>query len=69
MNEAVADGQEVGFDIALKMPTRPEALGRVIGLALAPARRLAAQILGPASQVAGQIKGIKDMKKDEPVKR
>lgn len=63
---AVADGQEVGFDIALKMPTRPEALGRVVGLALAPARRLAAQILGPASQVAGQIKGIKDMKKDEP---
>jgi large subunit ribosomal protein L10 len=50
----VADGQEVAFDIMLKMPTRAEALSRV------------AQITGPASQVCGQIKGIKDAKKDEP---
>jgi large subunit ribosomal protein L10 len=62
---AVADGNQVGFDIALKMPTRAEALGRVVMLALAPASRLAAQITGPASQVCGQIKGIKDSKKDE----
>jgi large subunit ribosomal protein L10 len=62
---AIADGQEVPFAVALKMPTRAEALGRVVMLALAPARRVAAQIVGPASQVCGQIKGIKDMKKDE----
>jgi large subunit ribosomal protein L10 len=62
---AVADGLEVPFAVALKMPTRPEALGRVAMLALAPARRIAAQIVGPAAQVCGQIKGIKDMKKDE----
>ena len=62
---AIADGQEVPFVVALKMPTRAEALGRVVMLALAPARRLAAQIVGPASQVCGQIKGIKDMKKDQ----
>jgi large subunit ribosomal protein L10 len=62
---AVADGQEVPFDVALKMPTRAEAQGRVVMLALAPARRVASQILGPASQVCGQIKGIKDLKKDE----
>jgi large subunit ribosomal protein L10 len=62
---AVADGQQVDFATALKMPTRGEALGRVAMLAMAPAGRLAAQILGPASQVAGQIKSIKDMKKDE----
>jgi large subunit ribosomal protein L10 len=62
---AVADGQEVAFAAALKMPTRAEALGRVVMLALAPARRIAAQIVGPASQVCGQIKSIKDMKKDE----
>ena len=62
---AVADGQEVDFKTALKMPTKGEALGRVVMLALAPARRIAAQIVGPASQVCGQIKGIKDMKKDE----
>jgi large subunit ribosomal protein L10 len=64
---AVADGNEVAFAAALKMPTRAEALGRVVMLALAPARRVAAQIVGPASQVCGQIKAIKDMKKDEPV--
>jgi large subunit ribosomal protein L10 len=62
---AVADGQEVAFDIALKMPTRTEAIGRVLMLAMAPASRLVGQILGPAAQVVGQIKGIKDMKKDE----
>ncbi|MBI2804825.1 MAG: 50S ribosomal protein L10 [Planctomycetes bacterium] len=62
---AVADGLEVAFDIALKMPTRQESLSRVAMLALAPARRIAAQIVGPASQVCGQIKGIKDSKKEE----
>lgn len=62
---AVADGQFVAFDIALKMPTKAEALGRVVMLALAPASRIAAQVVGPASQVCGQIKGIKDSKKDE----
>ena len=35
-------------------------------LALAPgAPGAGRQIVGPASQVCGQIKGIKDMKKDE----
>lgn len=62
---AVAEGQEVAFDIALKMPTKAEAIGRVVMLALSPARRVAGQIVGPASQVCGQIKGIKDSKKDE----
>jgi large subunit ribosomal protein L10 len=62
---AVADGNEVAFAAALKMPTRAEALGRIVMLALAPARRVAGQIVGPASQVCGQIKGIKDSKKDE----
>jgi large subunit ribosomal protein L10 len=57
---AVADGQQVSFEAALKMPTRAEALGRVIMLAQAPARRLASQLLGPASQLAGQIKGLKE---------
>ena len=62
---AVADGQSVTFAVALKMPTREEALGRVAMLAMAPASRIAAQIVGPASQVCGQIKGIKDSKKDD----
>jgi large subunit ribosomal protein L10 len=57
---ALADGQQVPFEQALKMPTRQEALGRVVMLALAPASRLAGQLLGPASQLAGQIKGMKE---------
>jgi large subunit ribosomal protein L10 len=62
---AIADGQEVTFEQALKMPTRPEAIGRVVMLALAPASRLLSQILGPASQVAGQIKTLREKTEGE----
>ncbi|HEV3144514.1 MAG TPA: 50S ribosomal protein L10 [Gemmataceae bacterium] len=62
---AVADGQEVPFELALKMPTREEAIGRVIGLALAPASRLVGQILGPAASVASQIKSISEKKEED----
>jgi large subunit ribosomal protein L10 len=55
---AVSEGQEIDFKQALAMPTKPEALGRVVGLALSPAARLLSQILGPAAQVAGQIKTL-----------
>jgi ribosomal protein L10 len=65
VKSAVADGETITFEAALKRPTREEALGRVSMMVMAPARRVAAQIIGPASQVCGQIKGIKDTKKDE----
>ncbi len=61
---AVADGQQVPFDVALKMPSRLEAIGRVLALALAPARRLASQIIGPAASVASQIKSLADKKEE-----
>jgi large subunit ribosomal protein L10 len=57
---AVAEGQPVSFDQALRMPTRLEAIGEVLALILGPGSQLASQLLGPASQVAGQIKTLAD---------
>jgi large subunit ribosomal protein L10 len=62
---AVADGQQVTFEQALKMPTKAEAIGRVVTLMLSPAARLISQIKGPAGAVASQIKTISEGKKDE----
>ncbi len=61
---ALADGQQVSFEQALKMPTKAEAIGRVVALLLSPASRLVGQILGPAAGVAGQIKTISEGKKE-----
>jgi large subunit ribosomal protein L10 len=57
---AVSEGQEIAFKQALAMPTKPEAIGRAVGLALSPAARLVGQLLGPAAQVAGQIKTLSE---------
>jgi large subunit ribosomal protein L10 len=62
---AVSDGQEVAFDIALKMPTREEALGRIVAAMLAPAAKISGALRGPAGKVAGQIKTISE-KTEEP---
>jgi large subunit ribosomal protein L10 len=61
---AIADGQPITFEQALKMPTKAEAIGRVLMLALSPARRIAGQILGPASLVAGQVKSLAEKKEE-----
>jgi large subunit ribosomal protein L10 len=61
---AIADGEEITIEQAINRPTRPEAIGRVITLALSPASRLASQILGPAAQVAGQIKTLREKKEE-----
>lgn len=53
---AIADGQQISFDEALKMPTREEAIGRVIGLFLSQGARIAGQLRGPASRLVGQIR-------------
>lgn len=62
---AIAEGQEVTFKQALQMPTKAEAIGRVVSLALAPASRLVGQILGPASRVASQIKTLSEKPAEE----
>jgi large subunit ribosomal protein L10 len=57
---AISEGQELSFADALKMPTRAEAIARVVGLALAPASRLVGQLMGPASRVASQLKTLSE---------
>jgi large subunit ribosomal protein L10 len=57
---AVSDGQAIGFALALKMPTRTEAIARIISLTLAPACRLVGQIKTPAARVAAQIKSLSE---------
>jgi large subunit ribosomal protein L10 len=57
---AIADGEAVSFEDALKRPTKEQAIGRVINLALSPAQRIVGQILGPGANVVGQIKSIKE---------
>lgn len=61
---AVADGAQVPFAVALKMPTRMEAIGQVLNLALSPARRIAAALVGPAGIVSGQIKQVSEKKEE-----
>jgi ribosomal protein L10 len=61
---AIAEGLLVPFAVALKMPTRQEAIARVLMLALAPGARIAGQIIGPASQLAGQIKQVSEKKEE-----
>jgi large subunit ribosomal protein L10 len=57
---ALSEGQAIGFVQALKMPTRAEAVARVVGLALSPAGRLLSQLTGPAGRVASQIKELRE---------
>ncbi len=63
---AIADGVEVTFDQALKMPTKVEAIGRVVMLALSPAARIAGALRGPAGRVAGQVKSLSEKKEEAP---
>lgn len=41
-----------------KFPTRVEAIGQIVTLAVSPARKLMGQVKGPGSNVAGIIKAI-----------
>src|SRR5260370_6283226 len=61
----LAEGQEISFDRALKMPTRTEAIANVLALALSPAQRLMAQVIAPSSTIAGQLKSLGDRVSDE----
>lgn len=63
---AVAEGQRISFEQALTMPTRSEAIGRVIGLVLSPGARLASQLTAPAGRVAAQLKTMVEKGHEQP---
>jgi len=63
---AVADGQAVTFQQALKMPTRQEVIAQIVGMILSPGAQLAACLMGPGSQLASQVKQIGEKKDEEP---
>jgi ribosomal protein L10 len=64
---AIAEGAEITIEQAEKRPTREEAIGRIIALALAPAGRLISQIKSPASRVAAQIKVVSEKPPEAPL--
>ncbi|MCA3004237.1 MAG: 50S ribosomal protein L10 [bacterium] len=59
---AILDGTlfkgDAGVKELSKYPTRPEAIGNVVTLLVSPGRKLAAQVKGPGSNIAGIIKAI-----------
>ncbi|MHB1422458.1 MAG: 50S ribosomal protein L10 [Gemmataceae bacterium] len=57
---ALADGQVIGFDLALTMPTREEAIAQIVGMILGPGSAIAGCLTGPISQVASQIQTISE---------
>jgi large subunit ribosomal protein L10 len=52
---AIAEGEVVSFETALKMPTRLEAIGDVVAMILGPGAAIAGILQGPGGQIAGQI--------------
>jgi large subunit ribosomal protein L10 len=57
---AFCEGQMLPFDRAKTMPTKPEALGRVVMLALSPAGRIVSQLNSVGGRIAGQVKSISE---------
>jgi hypothetical protein len=51
--------------MAMKMPTRLEAIGEIVSMIMGPASAIAGCLVGPGGQVASQIATIAD-KKEEP---
>ncbi|HWG44913.1 MAG TPA: 50S ribosomal protein L10 [Gemmataceae bacterium] len=64
---AIADGQLISFDLAVKMPTLPEALGQILSAILGPGSAIAGCLTGPISQVASQIQTISEKTEEAAV--
>lgn len=61
---AIADGQIVTMDMAMKMPTRLEAIGEIVAMIMGPASSIAGCLVGPGGQVASQIATIAERKEE-----
>jgi len=57
---AIADGLEIPFDAALKMPTRSQAIGAILSALLSPASAILGGLVSAGGQVAGQIQKISE---------
>ncbi|MGE3806493.1 MAG: 50S ribosomal protein L10 [Gemmataceae bacterium] len=66
MKGAVIEGQPISFDKALTMPTREEAIAKVVMLAISPARRIAAQLQAAGGRLASQIKELAKKGEEAP---
>jgi len=60
---AVSDGQPVTMAVAKTLPTREEAIGNVLGCAIAPGANLAAAILGAGGTLLAVVKAIEEKAK------
>jgi large subunit ribosomal protein L10 len=63
---ALSEGLAIPFEQALTMPSRQEALARVIGLVLSPAARIASLLQSPGARLASQIKELSEKKAEAP---
>jgi large subunit ribosomal protein L10 len=66
VKSAVADGQQVTFDVAKTIPTRLEAIGDVLAAILGPGSALAGCLAGPGGQVAGLVQAVSEKKDETP---
>ncbi len=62
---AVADGQEVTFEEALKMPTRAQAIAEILGMILSAGGAIAGCLVGAGNQIAGQVQQLSEKKEEE----
>jgi len=60
VKSALAEGQAITFEQALKMPTRKEAIGEILAAVLGAASGIASALTSPAAQVASQIQTISE---------
>jgi len=63
---AIADGAQITWDQALKMPTLEELLAQIVGMIIGPGAQLAACLEGPGAQLASQLKQLSEKTEGEP---